>query len=457
MAPWIRASWSCSSPGSILASVHGTMDVASHQQRYESARMALLEEFGSRWTRQKPWLFSIHRVMTIALMIVAGATGPRFVALLVLYAVMMVLEVTASRRLRSAKCSQDQVVMDTAMGMLLCGIGCSFTGGFASPLVPTLLAAVVIPAAAFGRQPPTWGLFAQSVAILAALLVLPRSVLGPVLPEPWIHVGIAMSIAFAVWVSVVNIVTITEIYTRAAVDAARMREQVLDQHDARARDLETLGAKVAHELKNPLAAIAGLVQLLRQGEHEPKTSERLSVISSEVGRVEAILRDYLAFTRPLDALHPVSAALAPVVDDVLALLEARAQGAGVTLERTGVPIDAVIDATRLREVLINLVDNAIEASARGQRVQVELSRTPGRAVLRVLDHGEGIAPDVLARVGTPYFTTRTNGTGLGVVLARSVVEAHGGSLELSSRPGEGTIAEVVLPDVHGASAPARAA
>ena len=126
-----------------------------------------------------------------------------------------------------------------------------------------------------------------------------------------------------------------------------------------------------------------------------------------VGRVETILRDYLAFSRPLDTMHPVSSELAPVVDDVLALLEARAQTSGVSLERTGAPVLAMIDPTRFREALINLVDNAIEASAPGQSVQVEISRAPGRALVRVRDRGEGIAPDTLARVGTPYFTTRT--------------------------------------------------
>jgi signal transduction histidine kinase len=432
------------------------MDATAHEQRYATARDALLKEFGSRWTRRKPWLFSIHRAMTIALMVAAGATGRRFFSLLALYAVMMVLEVRAALRIRNSGCSEHDIAIDTAIGMMLCGFGCSFTGGFASPLVPTLLAAVVIPAAAFGRRPPTWALFGQLVGILGALLVLPRSVLGCVLPEPWIHVGIAMSIAFAVWVSVVNIVTITEIYTRAAVDAARMREQVLDQHDTRARDLETIGAKVAHELKNPLAAIAGLVQLLRQGDHEPKTKERLAVISSEVGRVEAILRDYLAFTRPLDSMSLVAAPLAPVVDDVLTLLGARASAAGVSLERVGEPLDALIDAVRLREALINLVDNAIEASPRGKRVQVELSRARDGVVVRVRDHGEGIAPDVLARVGTPYFTTRPTGTGLGVVLARSVVEAHGGTLEITSEAGEGTTAEISLRDATDGSS-ARAA
>jgi len=315
-----------------------------------------------------------------------------------------------------------------------------------------LLAPVVIPAVAFGGRRETWALFGELVAILAALLFLPKSLSGAHLAGLWTPIGIGLSIVFAVWLCVVNIVTITGIYTRAAVTAARMRDEVLDQHDARARGLETLGAKVAHELKNPLAAIAGLVQLLLEGEHAPKTRERLVVVSSEVERVEAILRRYLAFSRPLEDVRPVQTDVALLVDDVLALLEARAAGAGVRVVRTGGDVTATVDPGKLKDALLNLVDNALEASPRGRSVTVEITHEPGRTLVRVRDEGEGIPADVLARVGTPYFTTREKGTGLGVVMARAAVEAHGGTLTLRSKPGEGTIAEIALPDDAAARA-----
>ncbi len=429
------------------------MDGETLERRYAEARDALLIEFGTRWTERKPLLFLGHRALVVGIMICAGYTGPRFFGLLALFALKSALELNERRRIRRVACTDHQIARDTMLSMFLLALGCAFTGGYASLLIPALLAPAVIPAAAFGRRPPTWILLGELIVLLTILLLLPPWVTGPILPAPWVSIGIGVSIVFAVWVSVVSLVTISEIYARAAVTAARMREQVLEQHEARARGLERIGAKVAHELKNPLAAIGGLAQLLLQGSHDEKTRERLSVVASEVGRMEKTLREYLAFSRPLEEVRPSDVDLGVLADDVLALLEGRARARGVVLERSGSPLRANVDAERMKEALINLVDNAIAASSSGGRVSVELARVACVTHVRVKDRGEGIAPEVLARVGTPYFTTRAEGTGLGVVIAKRTVEQHGGTLAIESRRGEGTVADIALPP----SASARAA
>lgn len=415
------------------------------EARYEAARDALLLEFGTRWTVRKPWLMTVHRAFVVALFLIALETGPRFWGLLALYALSYLMEFREAAQMRRQRCCEDDIAWSTGKSLVLIGVGCSFTGGLASPLLPTLLAPVVIPAAAFGKRRTTWVLLFLLLALLVVLLVLPREVSGMGLCEPYKQVGIVGSIVFAVWVTVVNIVEITGIYTRAAVSAARMREEVLEAHGARAKELETLGAKVAHDLKNPLAAVSGLVQLLREGDHDARTRERLSVIASEVGRVEAVIREYLAFSRPLEPVQPADTELAPLADDVLGLFEARAREKALTLERRGDAPRLRVDGRRLRDALVNLVDNAIEASERGGAVSVELDSEGPSTSLSVRDHGPVIAPEVLARIGTPYFTTRESGTGLGVVIARAVVEAHGGTLTFTSTEGEGTVARITLP------------
>ncbi|AKF09315.1 Sensor histidine kinase [Sandaracinus amylolyticus] len=422
------------------------MDAETLERRYAEARDALLIEFGTRWIERKPLVMSIQRGMVVVIMLLAGYTGPRFFALLGLYALTFTVDFVERRHIRASRCTEHHIAYGTMIAMLLMAIGCAFTGGYASPILPALLTPAVIPAAAFGRRPPTWMLLGELVLLLFVLLLLPEWVTGPIMPKPWVSIGIGTSVVFAVWVTVVNLVTLTEVYARAAVTAARMREEVLEQHESRARGLETMGAKVAHELKNPLAAIAGLAQLLLQGSHDDKTRERLSVMASEVGRMEKTMREYLAFSRPLDEMRPVDVDLAALADDVITLLEGRARARAVTLERIGDRLRAKVDPARLKEALINLVDNAIEASSSGGRVTVELARVPGSTHVRVRDRGEGIAPEVLARVGTPYFTTRSDGTGLGVVIARAAIEQHGGTLALHSQRGEGTLAEIVLPD-----------
>jgi signal transduction histidine kinase len=195
-----------------------------------------------------------------------------------------------------------------------------------------------------------------------------------------------------------------------------------------------MGAKVAHEIKNPLASVRGLVDLVAD-ESEGRTRARLEVVQTEVARIETILRDYLSFARPLEDLRVERVELARVARDVCAVVEAH----GAALEVSG---DAVVEADprRIKEALLNLVTNALEADAHDIEIEIQ----PG-AMLIVRDSGRGLSREALARLGTPGFTTREGGTGLGVVLAQGVITQHGGSLSYASRVGHGTTATISLP------------
>jgi signal transduction histidine kinase len=106
---------------------------------------------------------------------------------------------------------------------------------------------------------------------------------------------------------------------------------------------------------------------------------------------------------------------------------------------------ARLDDASLKQVWLNLLQNALEASSEGGRIRVRCALEGARARVTIADAGAGIAPDVLARVGEPFFTTRAQGTGLGVHLSRQLVQGAGGTLELASRLGAGTTVQVVLP------------
>ncbi|MCA9517756.1 MAG: ATP-binding protein, partial [Myxococcales bacterium] len=145
------------------------------------------------------------------------------------------------------------------------------------------------------------------------------------------------------------------------------------------------------------------------------------------------------------------------LDDVREVLSARAETSGVALVATFEPLPLHGDARRLKEALINLTGNAIEATPPGGAVTLSCRRPtsalactgPGDgtagAVITVTDTGRGMDADALERVGTPFFTTRDGGTGLGVHLARGVVAQHGGTLSFDSAPGAGTTVTIVLP------------
>jgi signal transduction histidine kinase len=169
-------------------------------------------------------------------------------------------------------------------------------------------------------------------------------------------------------------------------------------------------------------------------------------MAREVARMEAVLRDYLSFSRPLEDLRVGAVDLRELAESVVVLLEGRAAAGGVRIERAGESVRMGGDPRRLEEALLNIATNAIEATPTGGRVTIRTERRDGGAAIVVEDTGKGMSASVLEKVGTPFFTTRREGTGLGVVLARAALAQHGGRLDYASRPGEGTTVTLTLPD-----------
>jgi signal transduction histidine kinase len=161
--------------------------------------------------------------------------------------------------------------------------------------------------------------------------------------------------------------------------------------------------------------------------------------------METILQEYLSFSRPLEDLRPEALDVTAIARDVLDVLAGRADQAGVTMTLDGGATSVHGDSRRLKEALLNLVANAIEATPSGGTVALRLRNGGGAAVLEIRDTGRGIAAEDLERIGTPFFTTRSNGTGLGVVLAQGVIQQHGGTLRYTSMLGHGTTATITLP------------
>jgi signal transduction histidine kinase len=316
------------------------------------------------------------------------------------------------------------------------------TGGLHSPLLVTVVAAYAAAACIVGDRAQTRLLLGVTALAVAALEFLPRAWTGPELTAP-VH-------AFLLAVSFLGVGALMTpadaMMRRRRSDLARAREEMASDALARAQALEQIGTKVAHELKNPLTGIKALVQLgLRSAAEEP-SRERLEVVEREVTRMQEILQNYLSFTRPLQEVAPRRVELGALVSDTLEVLSARADGARVRLYAQG---DAAVEADprRLKEALLNLVANAIEATAAGGEVDVAVRPAGDQAEIVIRDTGRGMEAETLRRIGTPFFTTREDGTGLGVVLARSVIAQHGGSLRYESEPGQGTRVRVALPRV----------
>jgi signal transduction histidine kinase len=222
---------------------------------------------------------------------------------------------------------------------------------------------------------------------------------------------------------------------------------------AEKRDLlARLLGRLAHEIRNPLSSLDIHVQLMEEdlGALAPQMREqltpRLEIIHGELHRLESIVSNFLRLAGPsaLD-LEPVEAL--KLVTHVCELLRPEAAARGIEIEPRIAEAFPTFqaDPVRLTQALLNLVINAMQAVERQGRIEVAAHSLKGMVSLAVLDDGPGIAPEKLASIFDPYFTTKVEGNGLGLWIAQQIVIAHGGTLQAQNRPERGAAFTMLLP------------
>lgn len=247
------------------------------------------------------------------------------------------------------------------------------------------------------------------------------------------------------------------ILTLRDLTSIRELEAAVRQAD-RLSTLGTLAAGLAHEVKNPLGGIKGAAQLLeRELDADSDLHEYPRVMIKEAERIDKIIRQLLDLASPRGPRYqPVN--LHMVLGDII-LLQREAADSREIAVTTGFdpsipPIMA--DEAQLTQVFLNLIRNALEAMPEGGRLTVssrvlseyQLARNESRSRMvsvEVADTGQGIAEENLVKVGTPFFSTKDNGTGLGLALCQKIVAEHRGMLKIDSKPGQGTRISVLLP------------
>jgi signal transduction histidine kinase len=215
-----------------------------------------------------------------------------------------------------------------------------------------------------------------------------------------------------------------------------------------------LASTVAHEVRNPLNAASMTAQRLRReflarvpasAPERAELEELLAVMSSETQRIDRIVQQFLEYARP-PRLQPEPVELEALVADVAARARPFAETRGVRVVSSGAGAgSALVDPSQLRQALDNLVRNAIEATPSGGSVSLAARREAGGHAIVVSDTGHGIDPAELPRIFDLYFTTKSDGTGVGLAVTQQVVTAHGGTIEVDSKPGAGTTMTVRLP------------
>ena len=220
---------------------------------------------------------------------------------------------------------------------------------------------------------------------------------------------------------------------------------------ARDQELQMMLAGIAHEVRNPLGGMELFAGLLRDelGEAGPDADSQLSHVAriqSEIGHLNRVVEEFLAYARR----HPVDRRVVevlPFLEEATGLVDRSAGDSGVELVIEVPPgTKASFDPEPMRRAVLNLVENAIHATASGGTVTVSGHVTAGEASIEVSDTGRGIPRDQLEAVLRPFFTTREKGTGLGLALCRRTAEAHGGTLDLRSEEGVGTTVRLRWPE-----------
>lgn len=208
--------------------------------------------------------------------------------------------------------------------------------------------------------------------------------------------------------------------------------------------LGQLAAGVAHEIKNPLTSLKGFVQLLRK--KAPDYPAYYDIMTAELDRINMIVNDFMLLAKPRQADFQLQQ-VPELLNHVYSLFETQAGLNKIKLhqavERDIPPL--LVDGNQLKQVFINLLKNAIEAMPEGGNIYLYIGCKEEGLSIRIEDEGVGIPPDKLPKLGEPFYTTKESGTGLGLNICYRIIEAHKGSMFISSRPNEGTVVEIVLP------------
>jgi PAS domain S-box-containing protein len=250
-------------------------------------------------------------------------------------------------------------------------------------------------------------------------------------------------------------------------EAARVAQQ---QAETGRRAMSEFVARMSHEMRTPLNAVLGFSQLLQNDEHEPlapgqrQRVEQIRAAGWHLLRLIADASDLSVVETGALRLELARVALNPVIDEALAICETQARARGIEVHRhdhDGGPLHVNGDALRLRQALINLLSNAVKYNRDGGAIDIRAHADAGRIVLEIADTGLGMTPDQLAHLYEPFNRLGrerevTEGTGIGLVLTRQLVERMNGRLEIDSEAGHGTRVRITLPAAASADCPTQA-
>jgi signal transduction histidine kinase len=427
--------------------------------RARSGRDHEIRTIASSFLQMRPFIVGPYLLTQWFVIAASGARKAQLMVLGISNALLLMLFLYEAFRVRRGPVTSVWIFRSCAATLLAIGFACLGTGSTASPMLPMMFAPVGVTFAVFGRTKQSAWLLALLIGLGFLLAIATPHTKFLAVPSPHREIAMSFAILAAALLLYLGVAALTAAHRRAADALADQGDEAIRATESRLREWESQGAQIAHEMNNPLAAVQSLLEVMLETA-EGRDQTRLRVARGELVRLSGIVDGYrsLATAAPFQSITRAPVNVDALLYGLVMILDARAAQNGVSLsfelptlagavpapsrELTCMPLDR----DRVKEALINLVQNALQASAPGGTIRLSRTLFPHRQRLhiRVTDSGKGMSPEVLEKLGTPYFSQRLGGTGLGVTLARKVAEQHGGTLSYESVPGLGTTATLEL-------------
>ncbi|MBU0552543.1 HAMP domain-containing histidine kinase [Myxococcota bacterium] len=384
---------------------------------------------------------------------------------LLFLAEMMILIIALVDLRRRAPLTPLRLALYAAQVFGLHSVIIAVTGGVESPVLPIYIPVTMVLAIAIGRGKA----LALNVLLLALLILglymarisglgvgVPAALRAAAAPplDPRLLGLTALCVVLFMGVGGVlglklrgRLDWATLAVAEAQAAAADARAETLAALKAQNRELATLSSALAHELKNPLAAIHSLSGLVaRKLDEGSREAAQMEVLISEVKRLGGILDEFLNLSRPVDGLNATRTDPAALLRQIARLYEPNSRQRDVNLRVEALPCPEIhCDPRKIRQVLINLVENALRHSPPGGEVTLCLYLAPPCVCFSVRDQGPGLTSTMAARAFEAGFTTHPEGSGLGLTVARAIAHQHHGTLTLHAHPEGGAVAVLSLP------------
>jgi len=204
-----------------------------------------------------------------------------------------------------------------------------------------------------------------------------------------------------------------------------------------------MATAIAHEIKNPLSSLKGFTQL--QQEKDKEDDQYYPIMLNEIDRINAIVTDLLILGKPNTALKSEKK-LGEIIQYVLTVIKPHAERQDIQIEmKLNDSPELLCDENQLKQVFINLIKNSMEAMPEGGKVTIQSEKSGDFVGVSIVDEGCGIESDRLDKLGEPFYTTKQNGTGLGIMVTKKIIEEHGGTFRIASTLGKGTTVTITLP------------